>query len=186
MQRDFAFRKQAILVGLAVLLSADVALAVYAWRTSSSLESPQLVLAQQTHQMEMLRADVNRAKDIQAKIPKSKLGLDQFEAQHFPAQSKGNSSITAELDLIATKSKVKLDDVRFHEKDDSNQGLNEVDIEGAVTGEYGAVVRFLNGLQHSNTVYVVDALTLASDSQNQGPAGPLRVNLRLRTYFRTA
>ena len=185
MQRDFTFRKQAILVGLAVLLSADVALAVYAWRTSSSSESPQLILAKQTRQLELLRADVKRAQDIRDKIPEIRKGFDQFVAG-MPPLSKASSSETTEMDSIAAKSNVKLDDVRFHQKDDSKQGFSEVEVEATVTGEYGAVVHFLNGLQRSNNVYAVDSLALASDSQNQGPAGPLRVNLRMKTYFRAA
>ena len=56
----------------------------------------------------------------------------------------------------------------------------EVDIGATVDGEYSGIVRFINGLEHSDTFYVLDGLTLAA-----GSTGGLRLNLRLRTYFRT-
>jgi hypothetical protein len=47
-------------------------------------------------------------------------------------------------------------------------------------------VRFINHLQRSKNVYIVDSLQLETDSTGQGPANLLRINLRLRTYFRKA
>jgi hypothetical protein len=41
-------------------------------------------------------------------------------------------------------------------------------------------VRFINGLERSKNFYVLDGLSLAA-----GSGGNLRLNLRLRTYFRT-
>jgi hypothetical protein len=42
----------------------------------------------------------------------------------------------------------------------------------------------VNGLQRSQRFYVVDGLALATDAQSQAAAGPIRVGLHVRTYFR--
>lgn len=56
----------------------------------------------------------------------------------------------------------------------------QVDIATSVEGDYDSLIQFLNKLEHSDNFYVLDSLTLASSS-----AGKLRLNLQLRTYFRT-
>jgi hypothetical protein len=56
-----------------------------------------------------------------------------------------------------------------------------VDILAVVDGDYPSVVRFINDLEHSDTFYVLDGLSLASS----GSGGQLKLNLQLRTYFRT-
>jgi hypothetical protein len=49
-----------------------------------------------------------------------------------------------------------------------------------VNGDYPSVVRFINGLERSNNFYVLDGLQLAEST-----AGNVKLNLRLRTYFRS-
>ena len=56
----------------------------------------------------------------------------------------------------------------------------EVEIASVVNGDYSSVVRFINGLEHSDNFYVLEGLALAA-----GSAGELRLNLHLRTYFRS-
>jgi hypothetical protein len=55
-----------------------------------------------------------------------------------------------------------------------------VDIATAVEGDYEGLIQFLNKLEHSDNFYVLDDLTLATSS-----VGKLRLNVQLRTYFRT-
>ena len=56
----------------------------------------------------------------------------------------------------------------------------EIEISTVVDGDYASLVRFINGLEHSNNFYVLDNLALAA-----GSAGVLKLNLQLRTYFRS-
>jgi len=49
-----------------------------------------------------------------------------------------------------------------------------------VEGDYEGLIQFLNKLEHSENFYVLDSLALASST-----AGKLRLNVQLRTYFRT-
>jgi hypothetical protein len=96
---------------------------------------------------------------------------------------KGYSSVSAELDAIAKKAGAQIDARDFKPKDIPNRGLREVSVDIAVNGQYTSVVRFLNGLQRSQNVYVVDGLALAGDSQ-QNANGAIRVAVHMKTYFR--
>ncbi len=78
-----------------------------------------------------------------------------------------------------------LDGLTFKQKAIPNRNLEVVDVEAAVDGDYAGVVRFVNGLQRSDSVYEVDAITLAGDTQSRSGNAPVRVLVHMRTYFRT-
>ena len=60
------------------------------------------------------------------------------------------------------------------------RSLMQVDISTAVEGDYSSLISFLDKLEHSSNFYVLDSLELASSNQ-----GKIRLNLQLRTFFRT-
>lgn len=181
--RNFPLQRKLILGGLALLLLADVAFAYFSVRLSGSREERQQSLATQARQVALVRADIKRASDIRQKTPEILKDLDGFEGALLPI-SKGYSVVTQETDQYAKDAHVTLDDVKFHEKEVVGQrNLTELSAEVSITGDYGGVVQFLNRLQRSKSVYIVDGLEV--ETQNgQGPIGALRITLHLRTYFR--
>ena len=54
-----------------------------------------------------------------------------------------------------------------------------------VNRDYRSVIQFLNHMQCFTNLYAVDALSLASENTNQGPAGVIEVAMHLKTCFRT-
>ncbi len=184
MRSDFKLEKRAILFGVVLLVIADVALAVYGWKLASAPRSQQ-DLAVLMRNRDLLRADVKRAQDIRLKIPAIQKDCDQFEQSLHPGAS-GYSSVTAELGAIANKAGLQLESQGFRQNDVKGRGLTEVDIEATVSGSYGGVVRFLNGLQRSSNVYAVESLAAKSEAQQPGARGGVRVTMHIKTYFRTA
>jgi type IV pilus assembly protein PilO len=181
--RNFPLTKRLILAALAILFLVDATLAYYNLKMSSDRESPQLILSAQTRQLALLKADVKRAGDIKTKIPDVLKSFDQFEATLLPA-TKGYSVITQEMNEVAKSTHAQIEDTKFHSKEVAGRNLTEVELESTISGDYTGIVRFLNGLQRSENVYIVDSLELDSQTAGQGPPGSLRVNLHLRTYFR--
>ena len=62
--------------------------------------------------------------------------------------------------------------------------LEQVEIDTVVAGSYSQVVRFLNGLQRSPNVYAVQAMDARTDG-GQNANGKVRVQIHIKTYFRT-
>ena len=184
MERHFIFRKRLILAGLTLLIGADLALAAYGWRLSSAPHTPKQQLASEVQELELLRADIRRAEEIQRNMPATKADCDKFEQSLRPTNN-GYSEVTAELGTIATKSSLHLDSSSFKAFPIPNRNMEVVDMDVTVNGDYASVVRFLNGLQRSDNVYEVDALTVAGDSQTHAASGAVRVLLHMKTYFRT-
>lgn len=183
--KNFQLQKQLIVAGLVILLLADAALGFYVMRMRDARQNPDAVLATESRQVSLVKADIQRASEIQKKIPASLRKLDEFEGSLAPAAS-GYSAISQELTEVAVKNHINIDDEKFHTKEISGRNLTEIEIDTSVSGEYAAIVRFLNALQRSKSVYIVDSLQV--DSPNSIPGQPasgiLKVSLHLRTYFR--
>lgn len=183
--QNFQMQKRLILGGLTFLLLADVAFGYLAYRMSGSREERQQVLATRARELGLVRADIKRATEIRQKTPQYLKALDGFENSFLPA-SNGYSVVTQELDEFAKDTRLLLDNVKFQEKEASEKNLMELKVEASVNGDYQGIVEFLNHLQRSKIVYIVDALDVESQNSEKAPAGTLKVNLHLRTYFRKA
>jgi Tfp pilus assembly protein PilO len=186
MESNFKLRKRFVVAGLTLLVTADLMLFAYSWRLSSAPRTPKQELITENQQLQVLRADIRRAEEIKQKMPTTQKDCDKFEHSLRQANA-GYSAVTAEIGAIAAKSSLRLDGLTFKQKQISNRNLEVVDLEAAVNGDYSSVVRFVNGLQRSESIYEIDSLTVAgnSNSQNRSSNGSVRVLLHMKTYFRT-
>jgi type IV pilus assembly protein PilO len=185
MRRDFTARKRIIVGSVTLLVLADIALAAYSWQLSSVPHTTRQPGALEIRPQDLLKADIKRAQSIRDSIPAIQKDCERFEQSLFPA-STGDSAVRADLGAIARKSGSRLADLGFKPTEIASRGMTEVVIDATVDGDYKSVIGFLNGLQRSNNHYVVDSLTLASDTSNQASTHVIKVALHLKTYFRTA
>jgi type IV pilus assembly protein PilO len=181
--QDFQGKRRLIIGGLAVLLLADALLLYFNSRLSSPASDRQQVLASQSRQLALVKADVERATKIRATIPDILKKFDQFESTLLPA-SKGYSVILQELDDYARETHVMAEETTYHQKDVVGRNLTELYLDASVSGDYNSIVNFLNRLQRSKNVYIVDSLAVDTAESGRGPNGSLRVSLHIRTYFR--
>ncbi len=184
MQQDFTMRRRIILVAVGLLIAADLGLAFYSWQLASAPHTPRQELDSGRLQLKVLKADIERARGIRDRIPAVQKECDQFEQSFLPA-STASSAVAADLGAIAKKAGLQIIAISFKQTDIAKRRLSEVAIDATVNGEYGSVVRFVNGLQRSNNLYVLDGLMLASETRNNGVSGAIRVSLHIRTFFRT-
>ncbi|MGA2099336.1 MAG: GspMb/PilO family protein [Candidatus Acidiferrum sp.] len=186
MHRDFTLQKRAILLVVGLFVAADLGLAIYSWQLASAPRTPEKEFNEQYLKLKLLNGDIKSAEAIKEKMPATRLDCEKFEQHSLPPEGIGTSSVIAELDDIAKKSGLQIVTLSNKSKELSNRGMTELTIDAAVNGDYGSVVRFLNGLQRSESFYIVDGLALATEAQNQTGLGPIRVGIHLRTYFRLA
>lgn len=184
MQRDFSLQKKGILAGVGLLIVAAVALAIYSYRLANAPQTPRALLNELKFRRDILRKDIADAESIKERIPVILRDCDQFEHALRPSTD-GYSALSAEIGETAKKAGLHVDTLGFKQKEIPGRGMDEVAIEATVSGEYINVVRFVNGLQRSQNMYSVSALSLTSDSSAQGATNTLRVALHMKTYFRT-
>src|SRR6202521_1607471 len=165
---------------LAAILLADAVLIGVQW----SLNSAPHVLPSDLNRLGMMekqyRADNARLERFKTELPADEKQRDEFFTSHFHPFAAGYSAISEDLGDLSRTAGLRSDTISFHQHAPDARGLMQVDISTAVGGAYQRLVQFLNKLEHSENFYVLDSLALASSS-----VGKLRLNVQLRTYFRT-
>jgi Tfp pilus assembly protein PilO len=167
---------------LAIVLLVDVVLIALIWNMGSSPQAPKNGLTMLRRQHALLAADVSRAEKIRAQLPEIRRQGDAFFTQNLRPLGSGYSSLISDLGTLAKQSGLQTENFSFHQHEADKQGVVQLDIATVVNGDYSSVVRFINGLERSDTFYVLDGLSLAPSSTS---TTELRLNLQLRTFFRT-
>ncbi|MGB6194626.1 MAG: hypothetical protein WBF42_19335, partial [Terracidiphilus sp.] len=90
------------------------------------------------------------------------------------------SSIASTLGELEVKSGVRLTRV-LYAQGARDGDLTEISMDAGVSGAYPQIMRFVNGLERSQTFFVVRAMTLTGQ---QG--GMVNLRLRLSTWLRAA
>ena len=172
--------KTIIRVILGLVVSVDVALAAVSWQIADASHTPQSELNALKRQHALMTADITRAETIRTTLPAVEQQCDTFFRQNFRPAASGYSSVVADFGSLSRGAGLQAGNLSFHQHEADKRGVRQVDISAVVDGDYSSVVRFINDLQHTDTFYVLDGLSLASS----GSGGQLKLNLQLRTYFR--
>jgi Tfp pilus assembly protein PilO len=173
-------RNKIIRSALAVLLAGDIVLIGLNWRLNKSPHIQTTDLNRLSMLDKQYRADNARLERFRTELPSDEKEWDSFFKTHFHPATAGYSAISEDLGQLSTSAGLRSDNVSFHQHAPDARGLMQIDISTAVEGDYESLIQFLNKLEHSDNFYVLDSLSLASSS-----AGKLRLNLSLRTFFRT-
>jgi hypothetical protein len=173
--------KTIIRVILGIIVAVDITLASFSWQMADANRTPQSELNALKRQHALMTADITRAETIRTTLPAVEQQCDTFFRQNFRPLASGYSSVVSDFGSLTRGAGLQAGNLSFHQHEPDKRGVTQVDILAVVDGDYSSVVRFINNLQHSDTFYVLDGLSLASG----GSGGQLKLNLQLRTYFRT-
>lgn len=164
---------------LGLVLVADLALAAVNWKMASPRD-PDAELHTLRQQRALLAADVARAKKIRADLGDIEQDGDAFFKEQIVPEQSGYSALSENFGKLAGAAGVRASNIMYRTGQPDKRGIIEIEIGATVTGEYANIVRFINGLEHSNTFYVLDSLVLGA-----GSSGGLGLNLHLRTFLRS-
>jgi Tfp pilus assembly protein PilO len=173
--------KTIIRVLLGLVVAVDIALATVSWQLADSSRTPQSELNALKRQHALMTADITRAETIRTTLPDVEQQCDTFFRQNFRPIASGYSSVVSDFGTLTRGAGLQAGNLSFHQHEADKRGVTQVDILAVVDGDYSSVVRFINDLQHSDTFYVLEGLSLAAS----GSGGQLKLNLQLRTYFRS-
>ncbi len=174
--------KKTITAILCLLLAADIALAFFLWHGGRQGPAAQRAqLERLTLEAKLLKADVQRGEKIRASLPQVGKDCDGFYQGSFLAADAGYSAIVADLTEITHKAGLKSTGVAFQQKVLKDHGVTQISMRTTVEGDYPSIIQFINALERSKNFYLLDNLSLASGGSTPG----IKLNLDLRTYFRT-
>lgn len=176
-----ANRKNIIRVILAIVLVLDIILLVVNWKLSSSPQaSPQQVRSLEDRR-KLIEADVRRAEDIRKSLPSVEAETNTFFQEDLRPGAAGYSSVLDDLGKLAKESGLQIaSSIKFQPTEAQNRGVQEIKVTIIMQGQYPALVSFINALERSSSFLLLDSLSLESSSE-----GSLKLNMTLRTYFRS-
>jgi Tfp pilus assembly protein PilO len=172
--------KLAVKIALACLLVLDGALIFANVRIAGEAPQSQAQERNRLAQKEKLLAtDVAKGQAVEKHLPDVGKECDAFYRSNLLPESSGYSTVISDLGQMGKDAGVQISGTGYHETAVKDRGLSEVQISAAVQGDYQSLIRFINSLEHSPRFYVLDGLTLASET-----SGAIKLNVTLRTYFR--
>jgi hypothetical protein len=174
-------RNNIIRGALIVILLADAVLLGVQWKLNGSPHVRTSDLNRLASLEKQYRADNTRLERFKVELPADEKQWDEFFTSHFHPAGAGYSAISEDLGALSRSAGLRSDTISFHQHTPDARGLMQVDIITAVEGDYDSLVQFLDKLERSDNFYVLDSLSLASGTV----AGKIRLNVQLRTYFRT-
>lgn len=173
--------KLAVKIALACMLLVDGTLIVVSWRAAREApESQAMERAQLAQRAKLLAADVQKGRQIEARLPSVSQECDQFYQRDLLPASSGDTAVISDIGKIARDANVQTGGIQLHEKEMKERGLEQVEITGSVQGDYPSLIRLIDGIERSPNFYLLEKLSLSSEE-----SGVVKLQVALRTYFRT-
>jgi hypothetical protein len=163
-------------VGFGLLAIATIVLGIRVgldWRATSSSNQDAMV-SRQT-ELRTLQLQTAPLRGLDKKVAESSKQIDEFYAKRIPPSW---SSVLERLGELKTKGPVQLTRVQYTVAPGSGD-LTEIRMDAGLSGEYTAIMRFVNGLERSPTFFVIRAMAL-----NGQQSGTVNLRLEFSTWLR--
>lgn len=134
-------------------------------------------------ELAQLRSDLQQHRQapwrgLDRKVPEARQQIQDFYQDRFPG---GYSMISGDLNRIAGECGVRILSEKYEQKEVALQGLQRVEIEADVAGDYLQLVKFINSMERNKLFFVIDDLGLAGEQ-----SGTVKLQMKMETYLRTA
>jgi Tfp pilus assembly protein PilO len=167
---------------LAVLGAVDLLLIIYLLLPGSS---PAARLAQEEslrQQKKALTSEVTPLIGIDKKLAQTRVDVKKFYEQKVPNQF---SQISQHLEKLMHETGVTTTGIRYNqERNASNEknelpGVQGINIDTTVTGEYAKVARFINAMEQDKFVFIINQIALTSQDN-----GVVSLQIKAETFLK--
>jgi type IV pilus assembly protein PilO len=174
---DLRKTRKDLKIAIAVMAAVDLlAAALYFSPLIGSAESRHNEINQLQSELTLKTRQVAPLKDLPQKVKLASQEIGDFYKKRFPTQ---NSEIAVEIGKIATATGVRIEQERYKPGDSVTVGLQPIDIEYHLSGNYSSLARFINAMERDEMFFVIDSVTLDGE-----PQGPVKLGVKLETYLK--
>ena len=162
-----------VLLGLNLFLLTRL---LFAWHAASADQTADYTSEHMTYVQ--LESQMSRLQGLPQKVDKARVDADKFYEKRI---SPNYSTMLSELGKLETKNNVRLTRAQYTASPAIN-GLTELRIDASLSGEYTALMHFINDAERdkNGVFFMINTLTL---SGQQG--GLVNLRLRMTTYLRS-
>jgi type IV pilus assembly protein PilO len=165
-------------VGFGVLAIATILLGIRVgldWRATSSSSLDEM--AGRQAQLRTLELQTAPLRGLDKKVDLSRTQIEEFYAGRIPPSY---SAFLGRLGDLKTKAPVQLTRASYTQAPGSGD-LTEIRMDAGVSGDYVGVMRFINGLERSQTFFIIRAMALTGQQ-----TGTVNLRLQVSTWLRPA
>jgi type IV pilus assembly protein PilO len=166
------------LAGSVILLAIAVVLGIrFGLDWSATDAHSNQVLTNKQVQLRALEIQTAPLRGIDGRVDKTRGQIDKFEQKRIPPNY---SSIDERIDELEVASGAHLTRVQYTQRPPGS-GLTEIVVDANITGEYPAIMRFVNSLERDPIFFVIRGMSFTGQ---QG--GLVSLRMELSTWLRPA
>lgn len=182
LQRMAREPKTAVRWVLGTLLGLNLIAAWFVFETpGGSLSSLESDVTSAQRALTARQAALERTRKAVELTSRASEGGSQFLANYFLERRTAYSTLLVELEEAAGKTGIRSRDRSYnYEPIEGSEDLGMLTINANFEGNYGDLIQFVNSIDRSKRLIIIDQMT----AQPQAQAGGLAINLRLNAFFR--
>jgi len=174
---DLRKTRKDLKVAIGVMIALDVAAAVlYFSPLIGSAESRRMEMNQLQSELTLKTRQVAPLKDLPEKVKVASQEIGDFYKKRFPSE---NSQILTEIGKLASANGVRIEQGRYKPGENVTVGLQQVNMEYDLGGNYTSLARFINAVERDEMFFIIDNVSLGGD-----PQGPVKLAVKLETYLK--
>jgi Tfp pilus assembly protein PilO len=177
--RNLTVIKQRFIVALVIMAIVDVALITYLMWPGSSLSALETERAALQSKYSALRGEVKPLEQMDVKLAQTRSNITDLYKETIPRRS---SQIAQELDRLKKAAGVKTQSIHYTDVKSDKGDLAEVqrvNIETTVTGDYTQVARFINALEQSQLLFIIEQISLSGLE-----GGTVNLQIKFQTFLK--
>jgi type IV pilus assembly protein PilO len=166
------------LVGFGILAIATIVVGIRVgldWRATSSSNIEAMTDRQM--QLRTLQIQTVPLRGLDKRVALSREQIDNFYAKRVPPSY---SAILERLGQLQSKGTVRLTRVQYTQAPGSGD-LTEIRMDAGLSGDYNSIMHFINGLERSETFFVIRAMALTGQQ-----SGVVNLRMQFSTWLRPA
>jgi Tfp pilus assembly protein PilO len=177
--RDLQKLRQRVFTILAILSVICIGILVYLLWPGSSVSAQKEQAASLEQQYKSLSREVEPLNGIEGKLMQTRTDIKNLYKESVPSRA---SEISIRLEKISQAAGVQNQGIRYSAKPPSQAefpGLQHLEIETAVSGEYPKLAHFINGIEQDKMIFVIDQVSLTSQQ-----SGMVTLQIKLHTFLK--
>jgi len=174
---DLRKTRKSLKIALAVMAGVDLlAAGLYFSPLVGSADSRRQELNRLQAELTTKKRQVAPLKDLPHKVVIANQQITDFYRKRFPAK---NSDIPTEIGKLTAANNVRIEQGRLKPHDESVSGLQPIELEYDLAGNYVALAKFINAVERDEMFFIIDSVTLGGD-----PQGPVKLDVKMETYLK--
>jgi type IV pilus assembly protein PilO len=174
---DLRQTRKKLKLTMAILGGVDLLAAIlYFSPLVGSAESRRMQLNQLQAELTTKTRLVAPLKDLPQKVEIAKGQIADFYKYRFPSQ---NSQMYTELGKLAAANGVNIDQVRQKPAETSGNGLQPIELEADLSGNYASLARFINAVERNEMFFIINSVSL-----NGEPQGAVKLSVKMEAYLK--